>query len=345
MGRKAEPGIAFYRVNCDHVRNKKVRLLFNEFGSDGYWVWQCLLSAIYEGKGYYFNFKDKEALELFATDVCKKRVSLVEEIVAGCIRRSLFDQRVFDVFGVLTSDMIQEVYLDATAERRRKGTQVEIIENYFLLKQDESKRWESVVFVTEKNILPGKNGILPRNNSNNPRKNPQSKVEKSKEEEIHEPAGSPAGTPAVDTQLSKDLEKEYKSVAKDKTSIYNFIKQHSPRFIDPYKDFWNAFATEFNLPEVSVINEKRKKKFSVRIKERAFNLPNILRAAKESEFLLTSGWFGFDWILENDTNYLKIMEGNYKAVKKDEKINHEANDEYLKKRQAAEQRTRELSQS
>ena len=37
----------------------------------------------------------------------------------------------------------------------------------------------------------------------------------------------------------------------------------------------------------------------------------ILRKAQCSDFLISSKWFGFDWLLENDGNYLKVLEGNY----------------------------------
>jgi hypothetical protein len=178
MGRKAEPGISYYRMNCGHTINKKVRLLFNEFGSDGYWIWQCLLDQTYPHKGYYFDCNDKDALELFATDVCKKQVSLVDEVIAGCVRRGLFDKAVFDMFGILSSAMIQEVYLDATKERRKKGTVIELEEKYLLIKIPENE--------VNISIIPGKNEIPPGKNKIDPGNNPQSKVENSKVEESKE---------------------------------------------------------------------------------------------------------------------------------------------------------------
>ncbi len=194
MGRKAEPGISYYRMNCGHTTNKKVRLLFNEFGSDGYWIWQCILDEGYRIKGYYFDMNDHDAMSLFATDVCKKQVALVEEVVSGCLRRSLFDKRVAELFGVLTSVMMQEVYLDATYERRKKGTTIELIEDYLLLDIPPQARTSvniSIVPVT-KTIPPGNNSIIPGNN-------PQRRVEKSREEER---GSARAGKPPPQTSHS-----------------------------------------------------------------------------------------------------------------------------------------------
>lgn len=301
MARKAEPGIIYYKLECDHIYNKKIRLLFNEFDSDGYWVWNCILSESYRTRGYYFDYNEKEALELFATDVCKKKVSLVEEVINGCVRRGLFDQSVFSMFGYLTSDYMQQFYLDATAERRRKGSEIIFIQESLLIKIPEN--------INGVLVIPRNNPIPTRNNSIPPRRNSQSKVKNSKvKESIIEPIGSSGGQPP---DIQKQLKKEYESITKNKESIYLFLKNKTPNFIDPFVDFWNIFAKQNKLAEVKAINEKRKKKFNKRIQEKNFDFCQVLRKAQASDLLVTSKWFAFDWLIENDNNYLKVIEGNY----------------------------------
>lgn len=315
MGRKAEPGIRYYRMECNHIRNPKVRLLINDFGPKGYWVWQCILASAYEGKGYYFDYSNKDALELFAAEVCRERVSVVEEIITGCIRRLLFDKEVADRFRVLSSAEMQEVYLDATAERRRKGTTVEINTDYLLLPTDdlETKRWENVQFIGEKIIVPRNKTINPRNKTIDPQQNPQSKVKYNIEKEtIGKNPVSPPVPPAVVSQIPViNFQKEYQGLDKTKDNIFHFIRDNKPDFIEPYVDFWNIFAGIHSLPKVSTISRKRRQHFAVRVREPAFNFPEILRKAKGSEFLLTGNWFGFDWLIKNDSNYVKLLEGNY----------------------------------
>lgn len=133
MGRNVKPGITFYRMDSGHVLNKKIRLLCNEFDSDGYYIWHCLIDYAYLLKGYYFDLNDREEVELFASEFCKKKLSLVLEVIAGCIRRGLFDKAVSDAFNILTCDMMQEVFLFATSERRDKGSVFEMQENLLLL--------------------------------------------------------------------------------------------------------------------------------------------------------------------------------------------------------------------
>ncbi len=103
----------------------------------------------------------------------------------------------------------------------------------------------------------------------------------------------------------------YKQLEKNKKSIVEFIRVQKPDFIEPYVELWNLFAKEKSLPQVSKISNKRKRTFKVRIKETAFDFLAILKKAGQSQFLLTGKWFGFDWIMKNEENYLKVIEGNY----------------------------------
>lgn len=108
---------------------------------------------------------------------------------------------------------------------------------------------------------------------------------------------------------------DYGKITKDKKSIYEYIRTTNPSFIEPYKDFWNLFAEEKGLATVQKINNLRNRKFKIRLKEKGFNFCEILRKAAQSEFIMTGKWFGFDWIIENDSNYLKVLEGNYDKKK------------------------------
>jgi hypothetical protein len=104
---------------------------------------------------------------------------------------------------------------------------------------------------------------------------------------------------------------DYKKVGKDKKMIYEFIRINNPQFIEPYVDFWNLFAAEKRFAQVQKVNDQRYRKFKIRVREKTFNFPEILRKAGQSEFILKGKWFAFDWIIENDSNYLKVLEGNF----------------------------------
>lgn len=104
------------------------------------------------------------------------------------------------------------------------------------------------------------------------------------------------------------------STVKEKTkgSISKFIQANKPFDIQPYVDLWNIFALEKGTPQVKTISSTRKRKIKVRVREKNFDFVSILANASKSDFLLKSNWFTFDWIIENDVNYMKVIEGNYK---------------------------------
>lgn len=153
---------------------------------------------------------------------------------------------------------------------------------------------------------------------------------------------APAGVSSA--PFSEKLKEQYHSTGRDKKNVFEFIRDNRPDFIEPYVDLWNLFAKEKSFAVVSVINDARRKKFKVRIKEPAFKFLEILKKAGLSEFICTEGkWFSFDWIIENGSNYLKVIEGNYDNKKTDGQIN--GKEEQLQQKRAIEERTRNIANS
>lgn len=104
--------------------------------------------------------------------------------------------------------------------------------------------------------------------------------------------------------------------AKDqKIELAKFITDHKPKFIEPYCDLWNVSVKPYGISQVENISDSRLKKFKTRIREPAFDFVKILSEIKISDYLQgkTNSWrVDWDWIYENDTNYLKIIEGKYR---------------------------------
>lgn len=305
MGRSAKPGISFYRMDAGHIINKKIRLLFNEFDSEGYWIWSCLIDYGYGKWGYFFDMNDPDELELFASEYCKKKLSAIKEVITGCLRRGLFDGNVAQSFGILTSGMMQETFLVATSERRAKDTCFEMRQDWLLL--DFSKETPRNIKVIPPKVVevPGKTGILPPNN-------PQIRGEESREEERRrEESNSPNGD-GGDGAPPASAEEVWKGLERGKVPISAFLRQYKPAFIDPYVELWNIYAKERGKAQVSKVSDARRKKFLTRVKEKGFDFVQILaKAGKADDLLATGKWFTFDWILESEGNYLKVLEGNY----------------------------------
>lgn len=97
--------------------------------------------------------------------------------------------------------------------------------------------------------------------------------------------------------------------------LKQFVYEKKPDFIEPFVDSWNLFASIYKLSAVENISDSRRKKFATRRAEFGFDFIKVLEKIKSSPHLKGDnqrGWkVTFDWIVENDKNYLKIIEGQY----------------------------------
>ena len=75
-------------------------------------------------------------------------------------------------------------------------------------------------------------------------------------------------------------------------------------------DKWNNNG----FKKITKMTDKRQSKLKKRLTEPEFDFDKILEKiniVKNSKFIKSSNWFGFDWIIQNDNNYIKLLDGNY----------------------------------
>lgn len=161
MARPIKQGVDYFPLDC-HM-NDAMKLIQAEFGLVGYAVVIKLWQKIYSGKGYYTEWGRDVAL-VFA-DNNRVGANVVQEVVRICLKRGIFDQRMFDEYGILTSDGIQERFAEATTRR----TFVEADRRYLLIPAPFN--W----------VFDSNNPINVDNNSVNVDNNSQRKENKSKE--------------------------------------------------------------------------------------------------------------------------------------------------------------------
>jgi len=70
-----------------------------------------------------------------------------------------------------------------------------------------------------------------------------------------------------------------------------------------------------DLPEVKVLSLTRIKKIEKRLQEEPDigYWRHVFITFAESDFAVGKGWANFDFIIQNDNNHVKIMEGKYKT--------------------------------
>lgn len=176
MARPTKTGLDYYPMDVGFLRDKKVRLLRAEFGASSVLFVLYVWGKAYEGDGYFLAW-DKDEL-LLAADELREQPTYISEVLQGCLKRSIFDERVFQMFGVLTSAGIQRRYLRGCEKR----DVITIVSEYWLL--NISSKSDVPAGVRAKLALVGVTGgnndvNSPENPENSPG-NPQSKVKESR---------------------------------------------------------------------------------------------------------------------------------------------------------------------
>jgi hypothetical protein len=83
---------------------------------------------------------------------------------------------------------------------------------------------------------------------------------------------------------------------------------------------WNDFRSNGRdkLPRIESISNSRLVKLRARLKDSKFDFDAILKAIDKQPWLFGNndrGWIvNFDWLIENDTNYLKVLELKYEEI-------------------------------
>lgn len=128
-GRPVKAGLDYFELDCQ--LEDKIKLIQTEFGLKGFAIIVKLYQKIYGGFGYYCEWSE-DSLLLFMLENgvqgCSEK-NLISEVVAACIRRDIFSERIYKEFGVLTSVGVQKRYLNAVSRR----DSVNLIKEYLLV--------------------------------------------------------------------------------------------------------------------------------------------------------------------------------------------------------------------
>ena len=222
MARKAEAGIEYFPMNSDIIHNPKIKLVVAEFGPETWAVLLPLYCKIYREKGYWMDWHDEDSKLLFTQDECKVKRTFLDEVVKGCLRRSLFNQRVFEMFEVLTSDRIQENFLIA----KKRNQSVDFIDEFNVLSKDVLENFKNVNIIDlNVNIITKKVNIGTQNK---------------KEKEIIEVEAQGSKTPH--TQEQQLLFKKFQDWILEKTPRVNKLKE--PLTIEQYFKLREKFTKD-----------------------------------------------------------------------------------------------------
>jgi len=115
--------------------------------------------------------------------------------------------------------------------------------------------------------------------------------------------------------IGDDQPTEEKKAQFQRIAIKEFIESKKPKYPEPYFLAYRFFANKEQIPVPNTLTDSRKKKFLVRLKEDSFDFYSILEGIHGSTFCKGDNdrkWkVDWDWIMENDCNYIKIIERKF----------------------------------
>jgi hypothetical protein len=204
MARPLKQGLDYFSFDVDFFDNKKVRRIIRACGPNSGTILICLLCNIYRHKGYYILWN--EDLPFDIADVVGVSEGAVSEVIKKSIQANFFDQELYDKYQILTSEEIQNRFLQGI----KKRTEIEIDKRYWVI---------SGINEVFESKLEEETGVLVPDNTQSKVK--YSKVNKSKSYNNDLLGGAPPSTqpdkkgkedpnssfsPVLDLFLAKDLE-------------------------------------------------------------------------------------------------------------------------------------------
>ena len=188
MARPQKAGLDYFAL--DVKMNDKVELIEALHGIEGFAILVKLYQKIYS-EGYFYEWGEKEQI-LFCNGVSVDRNKVVS-IVSDCIKWDIFDKRLYETYGILTSKRIQNQYISATYKR----VNVEMIEEYLLI--DVSDR-SNITYIRVSDIRNEDTSMVSDSKST------QSKVKKSKVKKSKEYIKSDLENPTENTEQDVEID-------------------------------------------------------------------------------------------------------------------------------------------
>lgn len=203
MAGKPKRSIDFAGWRTDIFENDtKIDELIEAQGWIGFAIYFYLCQKAYASDGYFYRWSYTNSATTARRMGGGIGSETIRQVVGLCLQIGLFDKRLFDREGILTSRGIQRRYMAAIQKRSFK----EVDGKLWLLNEKES---EGLIVVPENShSLPENAHSLPERATKESRVK-KSKVKERKEEETDEPFPAPSALDKLISDYGKDIVEEY----------------------------------------------------------------------------------------------------------------------------------------
>ncbi|MDR1459713.1 MAG: DUF4373 domain-containing protein [Bacteroidales bacterium] len=224
MARPIKTGIDYFSFDTDFYMDIKIRRIIKGCGARSISVLIYLLCNIYREKGYYMRWDNDMPFDI--SDTVGVSEGEASETVKKALQVNLFDEEMFEKYGILTSKSIQRRYLQAVAER----TIINITKDYWLIGLPIGEKY---IFQPENRVIRSNNRVFqPENRVFRP-ESTQSKV---KDRIVKESMGErDARKIAPPNQKINDFELRKKKFMDDCT---HFLDTYPKEMMREFFDYW-----------------------------------------------------------------------------------------------------------
>ena len=322
MGRRVKKGLDYFPLDVDFFQDIKIRKLIRCQGGKALTVYIALLCNIYKEEGYYIRWDND--LPFIISEQTGYEDGYVHEVLRNCVALGLFDKALFESEKIYTSRSIQERYREICGSSKRRSG----IEEYCLLPEngeeieasDPKKKGKTEPEKTGRGFISSEEIAI---NSEEMRINSEEMPISSEEipissEEMRINSEEKERFPPYPPIKKK------RALSKGESSDEDSPKSAPPA--PPYGevvDMWNSVCR--TLPRVVKLTDVRRMKIRQRLSEwggtpteQLATLRALLERVEASPFLHGAsgrgGWTAsFDWFFANESNWVKVSEGNYDA--------------------------------
>lgn len=241
MARPIKDGVDYFPKDTGFYNDDKVKLLRAEFGAKGMYLLDYLMCEIYGKNGYFIKWDKSRCFLVSDGAGCGCSSEYISEFISGALRCSFFDERVFKVFGVLTSAGIQRRYIRMFNSR----DYISIIEEYWLLDVNDKKDVPASVLnkLAFKKVFCTEN---PNKTTENPFKSTENPQNKIKDTIVSQRESKTVFTPPTLEEVKTFCKSEKLKINADK-----FFYFYSAKKWDSICD-WKSKAREWATTEKNV---------------------------------------------------------------------------------------------
>lgn len=273
---------SYFSHDADMRNDIKIKALRKKFGHTGYAVWCFILETLTDSEGFVIDFSEVNQ-ELLAADY-DITVEQLRQIIDLSVKIGLLQLTDGNLYSEAHQRRFAQVIEKKERLRQSRSMGGKIGMRNRWGNRENSETQPDTVITPDKSVITDDNTVITSDNSDI--------------------------TP-ITNKTGKDKIRQDK-IRENKIEI-------------PYRDIialWNSLCGD-KLPKVKALNDTRRQKMRVRLSEGGCKTPDDMTAwarelfetVSQSSFLCgenNHNWTAtFDWLFENPTNWVKVMEGNY----------------------------------